>query len=38
MSFNVNNKLDFIDNFQFLSSSLYHLVKNFGNGDFNPRF
>ena len=30
MSFNVNNKLAFIDIFQFLSSSLDSLVKNLG--------
>ena len=34
MSFNINNKLDFIDSFQFLSSSLDSLVKNLGNDDF----
>ena len=28
MRFNINNKLSFIDNFQFLSSSLDSLVKN----------
>ena len=28
MSFNINNKLIFIDSFQFLSSSLDSLVKN----------
>ena len=28
MSFSVNNNLSFIDNFQFLSSSLDSLVKN----------
>ena len=30
MSFNINNKLAFIDSFQFLSSSLDSLVKNLG--------
>ena len=34
MSFNINSKLDFIDSFQFLSSSLDSLVKNLGNDDF----
>ena len=34
MSFNVNNKLAFIDIFQFLSSSLDSLVKNLGKDDF----
>ena len=29
MSFTINNKLNFIDNFQFLSSSLDSLVKKF---------
>ena len=33
MSFNINNKLDFIDSFQFLSSSLDSVVKNLGNDD-----
>ena len=28
MSFNINNKLIFIDSFQFLSSSLDSLVRN----------
>ena len=28
MSFSINNKLNFIDSFQFLSSSLDSLVKN----------
>ena len=28
MSFSINNNLSFIDSFQFLSSSLYNLVKN----------
>ena len=28
MSFSINNKLSFIDNFQFLSSSLDSLFKN----------
>ena len=35
MSFTINNKLSFIDSFQFLISSLDSLVKNFGKGDFN---
>ena len=30
MSFNINNKLMFIDSFQFLSSLLDGLVKNLG--------
>ena len=30
MSFNINNKLGFIDSFQFLSSSEDSLVKNLG--------
>ena len=34
MSFSINNKLSFIDNFQFLSSSLDSLVKNLGDNDF----
>ena len=34
MSFNINNKLIFIDKFQCLSSSLDSLVKSFGNDDF----
>ena len=34
MSFSVNNKLGFIDSFQFLSSSLDSLVKNLGKVDF----
>ena len=34
MSFTINNKLSFIDSFQFLSSSLDSLVKNIGKGDF----
>ena len=34
MSLNINNKLVFIDSFQFLSSSLNVLVKNLGNNDF----
>ena len=29
MSFSINNKLSFIDSFQFLSSSLDSLIKNF---------
>ena len=33
-SFNINNKLIFIDSFQFLSSSLDSLVKNLGKDDF----
>ena len=33
-SFNINNKLVFIDSFQFLSSSLDNLVKNLGKDDF----
>ena len=34
MSFSINNKLRFIDSFQFLSSSLDILVKNLGKDDF----
>ena len=34
MNFTINNKLSFIDNFQFLSSSLDSLVKNLSKGDF----
>ena len=34
MSFTINNKLSFIDSFQFLSSSLDILVKNLNNDDF----
>ena len=34
MSFNINNKLIFIDSFQFLSSSLESLVENLGKDDF----
>ena len=34
MSFNINNKLTFIDSFQFLSSSLDSLIKNLGKNDF----
>ena len=34
MSFTINHKLSFIDNFQFLSSSLDRLVKNVGKNDF----
>ena len=34
MSFNLNNKLIFIDSFQFLSSSLDSLVKNLGKNHF----
>ena len=34
MSFSINNKLSFIDRFQFLSSSLDSLVKNFNKDDF----
>ena len=34
MSFSINNKLCFIDSFQFLSSSLDSLVKNLGKDDF----
>ena len=34
VSFTVNNKLNFIDSFQFLSSSLNNLVKNLGKDDF----
>ena len=35
MSFNINNKLIFIDSFQFLSSPLDSLVKNLSKADFN---
>ena len=34
MSFRINNKLSFIDSFQFLSLSLDSLVKSLGNDDF----
>ena len=34
MSFSINNKLSFIDSFQFLSSPLGSLVKNSGKDDF----
>ena len=34
MSFTINNKLSFIDSFQFLSSSLDSLVKNLNKDDF----
>ena len=34
MSFSINNKLSFIDGFQFLSYSLDSLVKNLGKDDF----
>ena len=34
MSFNINNKLRFIDSFQFLSFSLDRLVKNLNKNDF----
>ena len=34
MRFNINNKLRFIDSFQFLSSSLDSLVKNLNKDDF----
>ena len=33
MSFTINNKLSFIDSFQFLNSSLYSLVKNLNKDD-----
>ena len=34
MSFTINNKLNFIDSLQFLSSSLERLVKNSNKDDF----
>ena len=34
MSFTINNKLSFIESFQFLSSSLDSLVKNLGKNHF----
>ena len=34
MGFTINNKLSFIDSFQFLSSSLDSLVKNLNKDDF----
>ena len=33
MSFNINNKLSFIDSFQFLNSSLDSIVKNLNKDD-----
>ena len=33
MSFTINNKLTFIDSFQFLNFSLHSLVKNLGKDD-----
>ena len=33
MTFNISNKLVFIDSFQFLSSSLDSLLKNLGKDD-----
>ena len=35
MSFTINNKLRFIDSFQFQNSSLDSLVKNLSEDDFN---
>ena len=35
MSFSINNKLSFIDSFQFLGSSLDSLVKSLSKDDFN---
>ena len=34
MNFNINNKVAFIESFQFLSSSLYNWVKNLYKDDF----
>ena len=34
MNYSINNKLGFIDSFQFLSSSLDSLVKNLNKNDF----
>ena len=34
MSFSIDNKLSFIDSFQFLNSSLHSLVKNLNKDDF----
>ena len=34
MTFSINNKLNFIDSFQFLGSSLDSLVKNLGKDNF----
>ena len=34
MNFSINNKLNFIDSFKFLSSSLDSLVKNLAKDDF----
>ena len=34
VSFFINNKLSFIDSFQFLSSSLDNLIKNLNKDDF----
>ena len=33
-SFSINSKPSFVDNYQFISSSLDSLVKNLGKGDF----
>ena len=35
MSFSINNKINFINSFQFFSSSLNSLVKNLGKADYN---
>ena len=35
MSFTINNKLSFIESFQFLSSTLESLVKKLSKDDFN---
>ena len=34
MSFSINNKLSFVDRFQFLSSSLERLIENLNKDDF----
>ena len=38
MIFNINDKLSFIDSFQFLSSSWDSLVKNLGKDDLSQEF
>ena len=38
MSFSINNKVSFIDSFQFLSSSLDSLVKSLSKDDLSQEF